>query len=60
MGWLVFMDWIISQANKLEDYSNHFRKGAEISKNWSTAHFLTFDGQSQNCLGMVCVSFITC
>ena len=54
------MDWIISQANKLEDYSNHFRKGAEISKNWSTAHFLTFDGQSQNCLGMVCVSFITC
>ena len=48
MVWLVFMDWVISQANEWEDYSNYFREGVEISRNWATAHFLAFYGWPQN------------
>ena len=51
MGWLVFMDWVISQANEWEDYSNYFGEGVGISRNWTTAHFLTFDGWPGNCHG---------
>ena len=42
MVWLVFMGWVISKANEWEDYSNYFGEGAEISRNWATAHFLAF------------------
>ena len=49
MGWLVFMGWVISQANEREDYSTYFGGGAEISRNWATAHFLIYDGWPQNC-----------
>ena len=45
------MGWVISQANKREDCSNYFGGGAEISRNWATAHFLIFDGWPQNCHG---------
>ena len=51
MAWLIFMDWVISWANECEGYFNYFRKEVEISRNWVTAHFLIFDGQSQNCQG---------
>ena len=36
---LTFMGWVISQANKWKDYSNHFGEGVEISKNWTTPLF---------------------
>ena len=39
MVWLVFMGWAISWTNEWEDYSNYFGEGAEISRNWATAHF---------------------
>ena len=45
------MGWVISQANEWEDYSNYFGEGAGISRNWATAHFLTFYGWPQNCHG---------
>ena len=52
MGWLLFMGWVISQANEWEDYSNYFGEGAEISRNWATIHFFfIFDGWPQNCCG---------
>ena len=51
MGQLVFMGWVISQANEWEDYSNYFGDGAEISRNWATVHFLISDGQPRNCHG---------
>ena len=51
MAWLVFMGWVISQANEGEDYSNYFGEGTEISRNWATAHFLISDGRPQNCHG---------
>ena len=35
-GWLVFMGWVISKANKWEDYSNYFGEGVEISRSWPT------------------------
>ena len=41
MGWLVFMDWVISYA-KWEPYSNCFGERLEISRNWATAHLLVF------------------
>ena len=44
MLWLVFMNWVISQANEWEDYSNYFEGGAEISRNWATTHCLAFYG----------------
>ena len=49
--WLVFMGWVISQANEWEDYSNYLGEGVGISRNWATTHFLIFDGQSLNCQG---------
>ena len=51
MGWLVLMGWVTSWANKREDYFNYFGKGARISRNWVTAHFLAFYGQPWNCHG---------
>ena len=39
MGWLVFMGWIMSQANEWEDYSNYLGKWAGISRNWATTCF---------------------
>ena len=42
MVWLVFMGWVISQANEWEGHSNYFGEGVEISRNWATAHFLVF------------------
>ena len=51
MAWLVFMNWVISQANEWEDYSNYFREGVGISRYWATTHFLTFYGWPQNCHG---------
>ena len=33
MAWLVFMGWLISQTNKLEDYSNYFEgKGGDFQE----------------------------
>ena len=51
MGWLIFIGWVISQANEHEDYSKYFGGRGEISRNWATAHFLIFDGQLWNCHG---------
>ena len=51
MGWLVFMGWVISQANEWEEYSNYFGEGAEIFRNWTTTRFLAFYGRHQNCHG---------
>ena len=42
----------ISQTNDQEDYSNYFGEGVEISRNWTTSHFLIFDGQPQNYHGV--------
>ena len=39
-AWLVFMGWVISQANEWEDDSNYLGEGVETSRNWATAHFL--------------------
>ena len=33
MGWLVFMDWVISQSNGGEEYSNYLGERARISGN---------------------------
>ena len=49
--WLVFMGWVISLANKWEDYSNYLGEEAGISRNWATAHFLAFYGRPWNCHG---------
>ena len=38
-------------GNEWEDYFNYLGEGAELSRNWGTAHFLVFDGQPQNCHG---------
>ena len=46
MVWLVFMGWVISQANEWEDYSSYLGKGAEISRNWAPPTFLVFDAHS--------------
>ena len=51
MGLSVFIGWVISQANKWEDYYNYFGEGEGISRNWVTTQFLTFYGQPQNCHG---------
>ena len=40
--WLVFIGWVISYANKWEDYSNYFGEGVEISRIWATTHSLVF------------------
>ena len=45
------MGWVTSWANKREDYFNYIVKGARISRNWVTAHFLAFYGQPWNCHG---------
>ena len=42
------MGWVISQANKWEDYSNHLGEGTRISRNGATTHFLAFYCQSWN------------
>ena len=43
---------IISWANnRWEDYSNYFKEGAEISRDWATAGVLIFDGPPGNCHG---------
>ena len=49
MMWLAFKGWVILLANEWEDYSNYFGEGAEISRNWATAHFLVFAGPPWNC-----------
>ena len=46
-----FMSWVISSANKWEDYSNYSGEGVEMSRSWATAHFLVFWW----CLGTVLV-----
>ena len=33
VSWLVFMGWVISEANEWEDYCNCFGEEVEISKN---------------------------
>ena len=43
------MGWIISYANEWEDYFLYLGEGAEISRNWATAHSLVL----QQCLGTV-------
>ena len=48
LAWLVFMDWVISEANEWGDYSNHWGEGAVVSRNWATTHFLAFYSQPQN------------
>ena len=60
IGWLVFMDGVISQAYEWENYSNYFGEGVGISRNWATAHFLAFYGQPQNCHGVVCSGIWRC
>ena len=40
VAWLVFIGWVVSYANKHENYSNYFWEGAEISRAWATAHSL--------------------
>ena len=45
------MGWVISWASKWEDYSNYLGKRAEISRNWTTTHFLAYHGWPQNCHG---------
>ena len=35
-------------ANKWEKYSYYFREWWGFSRNWATAHFLTFYGSSWN------------
>ena len=49
MTWLVFLGWVISQANEWEDYPNYLEKGTEIYRKRATTHFLIFDGWPQNC-----------
>ena len=39
---IVFIGWVISYAHELENYSNYFGEGAEISWIWATAHSLGF------------------
>ena len=51
MWWLVFIVWVISQANKKEDYFNCLEEGAGISGNWVTVHFLAFHRWPQHCHG---------
>ena len=51
MVWLVFMGWVLSQANEWEDYSNYFKEGVGTSRNWATACFLAFYGPPWNCPG---------
>ena len=41
----------INEAKEWEEYSRCFGEGVGISKNWGTAHFLTFYGCPQNCHG---------
>ena len=38
-------------GNEWEDYFSYLGYGAELSRNWATAHFLVFDGQPWNCHG---------
>ena len=57
MGWLVFMGWIISQANEWEDYSNYFGEGVEVSRNWATSHSLVFRVGPRTVMAPVGVSF---
>ena len=38
-GWLVLRGWVVSEANKWEDYSNCFGEVVGISRNWVTAQF---------------------
>ena len=57
MGWLVFMHWVISQANEWENYSNHFREGLRISRNWPTSQFLFLMVGLRTVMVLVGVSF---
>ena len=50
---LIFMGWVISQANQWEDYSNYFGVKAKISENWATAFFLACDGWLCNWASLV-------
>ena len=59
MAWLVFIGWVISQTNKQEDYSNHFRGGVGISMNWATTYFLIF-GRPWSELADVSLSLLMC
>ena len=51
------MGWVISQANKWEDYSNYFGEGVGISRNWATAHFWPFIVSLGTRMMLVGVSF---
>ena len=44
------MGWVIWKAKEWEDYFIYFEEGTEISRYWSTVHFLFFYGQPRNCL----------
>ena len=46
-----FKGWVTLQTNVWEDYSNYFREGAEISRNWAVIHNLVINNQPCNCPG---------
>ena len=54
---LVCMGWVISQANKWEDYSNYLGERVGISRNWATAHFWPFIVGLGTVMMLVGVSF---
>ena len=56
-GVVVFMHLVISEANEWENYSNHFRKGVRISRNWPTSHFLVLMVGLRTVMVLVGVSF---
>ena len=51
-GLSVFMGWVISHANKWEEYSYYFGERWGFSRNWATTRFLAFYGPSRNCPGV--------
>ena len=57
MAWLAFTGWVISYANKWEDYSNYFGEGVEISKIWATTHPLVFKQCLETVMAPLDVSF---
>ena len=58
MGWLVFMYWVISQANEWEDYSKYFEEGTEISKNGLLSTFWFLTVQLEIVMALVGVSWL--
>ena len=41
-GWLVFMAWVVSSADKWEEHSNQLGGGVGIFQNGATTHFWAF------------------